>query len=320
MADSFYIEVSETLNGVSVIETVIIVDPYGLPASEAYTDGKASSLATSITVLGTAVDSKVASEASRSNSYATSLNTLSTSRVTSLGVIVSSNLVTGDSKALSLSTIISTNKSLATPSGGAVQAAVIGPTPTTGVVDNMIPAWDGTSARLVKAGYTVGTGANNLVQLTAAGKYPAIDGSLITGIVVGGGTVGLQCYAMYDNEVGTEVDWNHGNFQKISTSNNIAVTFVDPPGVCFLHLDITLLDGNPPHLPDDVTYNGLIGVGMYSVNGNPTVDAQYTNVPPTMTIGGRCLMDFYFDDSGVYNCIRLFYESPVPCPRFSAYG
>jgi len=36
-------------------------------------------------------------------------------------------------------------------------------------------------------GYTVGTAANNLVQLTSAGKLPAVDGSLLTNLPSGGG-------------------------------------------------------------------------------------------------------------------------------------
>jgi len=36
---------------------------------------------------------------------------------------------------------------------------------------------------------TLGTSANNVVQLTAAAKLPAVDGSLLTGISTGGGKV-----------------------------------------------------------------------------------------------------------------------------------
>jgi hypothetical protein len=53
--------------------------------------------------------------------------------------------------------------------------------PTTNTADN-VPQWNGANSKRLKDGLTVGTAANNLVQLTAAGKYPAVDGSLITGI------------------------------------------------------------------------------------------------------------------------------------------
>lgn len=38
----------------------------------------------------------------------------------------------------------------------------------------------------ISLGYTVGTGANNLVQLNGSAQLPAVDGSLLTGIAVGG--------------------------------------------------------------------------------------------------------------------------------------
>lgn len=59
------------------------------------------------------------------------------------------------------------------PRGG-----VVGPASAT---DLAVAQWDGTSGGQLKVGPTIGTGANQLVQLTAAGKLPAVDGSLLTG-------------------------------------------------------------------------------------------------------------------------------------------
>lgn len=51
--------------------------------------------------------------------------------------------------------------------------------------DNNIPQWDGTTGDLLKDGLTVGTGANNLVQLDGSGLLPAVDGSQLTNLPSG---------------------------------------------------------------------------------------------------------------------------------------
>jgi hypothetical protein len=55
---------------------------------------------------------------------------------------------------------------------------VIAPASTT---ENKIPQWDNISKKL-KDGLTLGTGANNLVQLDANAKLPPVDGSALTNL------------------------------------------------------------------------------------------------------------------------------------------
>jgi hypothetical protein len=55
---------------------------------------------------------------------------------------------------------------------------VTGPETTT---ENKVPQWDSTNKAL-KDGVTIGTAANNLVQLDAEGKLPAVDGSNLTNV------------------------------------------------------------------------------------------------------------------------------------------
>ena len=58
--------------------------------------------------------------------------------------------------------------------------AVIGPA---GATDEALAMYDGVTGLLLKDGPSLGTAANNVVQLTAAAKLPAVDGSLLTGVV-----------------------------------------------------------------------------------------------------------------------------------------
>ena len=56
---------------------------------------------------------------------------------------------------------------------------VLGPASNT---TNYVPQWSG--AKTLSNGLAVGTAANNLVQMTAAAKLPAVDGSLLTSVNV----------------------------------------------------------------------------------------------------------------------------------------
>src|SRR6185369_3300464 len=58
---------------------------------------------------------------------------------------------------------------------------VIGP--ATNTADN-VPQWNGANSKTLKDGLTVGTGANNLVQLNGSSQLPAVDGSQLTGVVI----------------------------------------------------------------------------------------------------------------------------------------
>jgi hypothetical protein len=71
------------------------------------------------------------------------------------------------------------------PAGGTESAVgvgnVIGPANNS---DNYVPQWNGADSKTLKAGLAVGTGANNLLQLDANSKIPAVDGTQITGVVL----------------------------------------------------------------------------------------------------------------------------------------
>lgn len=56
--------------------------------------------------------------------------------------------------------------------------------PTSSTTSGYVPQWSSTQKTLT-TGLAVGTSSNNLVQLTAAAKLPAVDGSLLTGRVFG---------------------------------------------------------------------------------------------------------------------------------------
>lgn len=64
----------------------------------------------------------------------------------------------------------------ATPTG---TGNVLAPASNT---DGKVPQWDGDNSRTLKDGLTIGTGANNLVQLDGSSKLPAVDGSQLTNI------------------------------------------------------------------------------------------------------------------------------------------
>lgn len=51
--------------------------------------------------------------------------------------------------------------------------------------NGVLPKWKGTSGDSIVDGYTVGTGANNLVQLDGSGRLPAVSGALLTGLPAG---------------------------------------------------------------------------------------------------------------------------------------
>jgi len=64
-------------------------------------------------------------------------------------------------------------------SGVSVGQIVIAPATNT---DLNVPQWNGPNSKTLKDGLTVGTGANNLVQLNGSAQLPAIDGSLLIGL------------------------------------------------------------------------------------------------------------------------------------------
>ena len=84
---------------------------------------------------------------------------------------------------------------------------VVGPASAT---NNAVPQFDGTTGKLIKNGPTIGTGANEIVQLDGAAKLPAVDGSQLTnlatatgvGDVVGPASSTNNALAQYDGTTG----------------------------------------------------------------------------------------------------------------------
>lgn len=64
---------------------------------------------------------------------------------------------------------------------GSGSGDVLGPATNT---DSYVPQWNGANTKTLKDGLAVGTAANNIMQLTAAAKAPAVDGSLLTNVTV----------------------------------------------------------------------------------------------------------------------------------------
>jgi hypothetical protein len=65
----------------------------------------------------------------------------------------------------------------------------------------------------------------------------------------------LRTYNLYDNGTNTTIDWNNGNFQKVTVAST-ALTFVAPTaGVCILHLDVTLTNNLSPTFVTSINWN-----------------------------------------------------------------
>jgi hypothetical protein len=84
---------------------------------------------------------------------------------------------------------------------------VVGPASAT---NSAVPQYDGTTGKLLKNGPSIGTGANNLVQLDGSSKLPAVDGSQLTnlatatgvGDVVGPASATANALAQFDGTTG----------------------------------------------------------------------------------------------------------------------
>jgi hypothetical protein len=84
---------------------------------------------------------------------------------------------------------------------------VVGPASAT---NNAVPQYDGTTGKLLKNGPSIGTAANNLVQLDGFAKLPAVDGSQLTnlatatgvGNVVGPASATANALAQFDGTTG----------------------------------------------------------------------------------------------------------------------
>jgi hypothetical protein len=62
---------------------------------------------------------------------------------------------------------------------GSGSGDVLGPATNT---DLKVPQWDGANTKTLKDGLTVGTAANNLVQLNGSAQLPAVSGALLTNL------------------------------------------------------------------------------------------------------------------------------------------
>ena len=91
-------------------------------------------------------------------------------------------------------------------------------------VDNYIPQWDGTTGKTLKGGVAIG-GNNGLVQLTSAGKLPAVDGSLLTNLPIPANAVAGPA----TNTDGKIPQWDGANSKLLKDGLSV-VTTVGSPG------------------------------------------------------------------------------------------
>ncbi len=78
------------------------------------------------------------------------------------------------------------------------RADIAGPSTNT---DNNVPQWDGANTKTLKDGLALGTSADNLLQLDGSAKIPAVDGSQLTNVTLGDGSVAgaqLDTYVLGD--------------------------------------------------------------------------------------------------------------------------
>ena len=132
-----------------------------------------------------------------------------------------------------------------------------------------VPQWNGVNSKTLKAGLVVGTAANNLVQLTAAAKLPAVDGSLLTSLPAGTGDVSGPA-ANTDSFV---PQWNGLNSKTLKDGLGVGVT-----ASCLVQLDasakLPAVDGSQlTNLPSATT-----GKQLFTSDGNFTAPAGITKV------------------------------------------
>ena len=97
---------------------------------------------------------------------------------------------------------------LPTPSG---VGDVVGPASAT---NNAVPQYDGTTGKLLKDGPSIGTAANNLVQLDGSAKLPAVDGSQLTNIAAASGVGDVVGPASATNNALAQFDGTTGKLLK----------------------------------------------------------------------------------------------------------
>ena len=144
---------------------------------------------------------------------------------------------------------------------GEIALKVIAPATNT---DLNVPQWNGPNSKTLKNGLTVGTGANNLVQLNGSSQLPAVSGALLTGIV----------------QTWTQTT---GTFTAAPASTSTITMTTD--------LTATILVGMPlKYVIGGVTYYGVVGAItsiLLTVNGAP--------------LGGNVTALYYGDATRVTN-------------------
>lgn len=132
-------------------------------ATKAYVDTEVASV----------VSDAGAAAAASASAAATSASNASTSE---------SNAATSEANAATSEANAAASEAAAAASAATVTSKISGPASAT---DNALVQFDGTTGKLAKNGPSIGTSANNLVQLDGSGNLPAVDGSALTGIETG---------------------------------------------------------------------------------------------------------------------------------------
>lgn len=99
--------------------------------------------------------------------------------------------------------------------------------------DARIPQWNGANSKTLKDGLDVGTGANNLVQLDASAKLPAVDGSELTNLA---GMVVMR------NSDPSTYDWTKSSFTADSSYHDLDCSSIVPSGASGIIFTYYIMD------------------------------------------------------------------------------
>lgn len=111
-------------------------------------------------------------------------------------------------------------------SGGDVEA------PATNTADN-VPQWDGADSKTLKDGLTVGTGANNLVQLDGSIKMPAVDGSELTD---------LSGRMVFRDDDSSSADWTESTLTTDGDWHDLDCSSIVPAGATAILFKVIIMD------------------------------------------------------------------------------
>jgi len=150
-------------------------------------------------------------------------------------------------------------------------------TPATNTADN-VPQWNGANSKTLKNGLTVGTGANNLVQLNGSSQLPAIDGSLLTGISAAS-TTNFNCGILARSSA-TLLTFTPFNGDRIKINGTVFA--IPTAGIAGLANTSVFVNGTGA---SNLAANTLYYVYAFSNAGTVTADFSTTSHATSTTAG-----------------------------------